>query len=55
MSAKDQSISEIEAEALAFWEEKKIFSRSVEREAKNGDFVFYDGPPLRLERLITAI
>ncbi len=45
MSAKDQSISEIEAEALAFWEDKKIFSRSVEREAKNGDFVFYDGPP----------
>ena len=45
MIVKDQSISEIEAEALAFWEEKKIFSRSVEREAKNGDFVFYDGPP----------
>ena len=45
MLAKDQSISEIEAEALAFWEEKKIFLRSVEREAKNGDFVFYDGPP----------
>jgi len=45
MSVKDQSISEIEAEALAFWEEKKIFLRSVEREAKNGDFVFYDGPP----------
>ncbi|MBN2854116.1 class I tRNA ligase family protein, partial [Patescibacteria group bacterium] len=45
MLAKDQSISEIEAEALAFWENKKIFSRSVEREAKNGDFVFYDGPP----------
>lgn len=30
---------------LAFWEERDIFNKSVNREAPNGDYVFYDGPP----------
>ena len=29
----------------AFWEENDIFNKSVAKEAPNGDFVFYDGPP----------
>ncbi len=37
-----------EEETLKFWQEKKIFGRSVEKPADKepvGDFVFYDGPP----------
>lgn len=34
-----------EEAVLAFWNERDIFNRSVEKEAQNGDFVFYDGPP----------
>ncbi len=39
------SIPETEIEAANFWDEKKVFSRSVERKAKKGNFVFFDGPP----------
>lgn len=34
----------MQSELLKFWDEKKIFQRSVE-EKKNGEMVFYDGPP----------
>lgn len=43
-----KTISEKEQEVLAFWQEKKIFEKSVERpasEESRGDFSFYDGPP----------
>src|SRR3989344_5671369 len=30
---------------LAFWKKNGIFEKSVEREAPNGEYVFYDGPP----------
>ena len=30
---------------LAFWNERDIFKKSLEREALKGDYVFYDGPP----------
>ncbi|MGH7141591.1 MAG: class I tRNA ligase family protein [Minisyncoccia bacterium] len=30
---------------LAFWRERHIFEKSVEKPAPRGDFVFYDGPP----------
>lgn len=30
---------------LAFWNEQDIFNKSVERDAPNGEYVFYDGPP----------
>jgi isoleucyl-tRNA synthetase len=36
---------EMEKEILKFWEENKIFEKSVEKEAPEGDFVFYEGPP----------
>lgn len=42
---KKNVFSELEEEVLAFWDKSKTFEKSVEREAKNGDYVFYDGPP----------
>ena len=34
-----------EREILAFWEREKIFEKSLEKNAPNGDYIFYDGPP----------
>lgn len=30
---------------LSFWQKHDIFNKSLEKDAPNGDFVFYDGPP----------
>jgi isoleucyl-tRNA synthetase len=43
-----KTINEKELETLAFWQEKKIFEKSLETPAGDtpkGDFSFYDGPP----------
>jgi len=37
--------SEMEEEALDFWNKNEIFEKSVKKEAPKGDYVFYDGPP----------
>jgi isoleucyl-tRNA synthetase len=34
-----------EEEILQFWKEKGIFEKSLAKDAPNGEFVFYDGPP----------
>jgi len=34
-----------EEEVLAFWNEERIFEQTLEKEAPQGEFVFYDGPP----------
>jgi isoleucyl-tRNA synthetase len=34
-----------EEEVLQTWKDGKIFEKSLEKEAPNGEFVFYDGPP----------
>ena len=34
-----------EEKILAFWKEKNIFQKSLEKESPKGEFVFYDGPP----------
>ncbi|MFT7328310.1 MAG: isoleucyl-tRNA synthetase [Crocinitomicaceae bacterium] len=34
-----------EESILSFWQENKIFEKSLEKESPKGDFVFYDGPP----------
>ncbi len=34
-----------EEETVLFWKEQGIFEKSLEKEAPNGEFVFYDGPP----------
>ncbi|MBU0671213.1 class I tRNA ligase family protein, partial [Patescibacteria group bacterium] len=44
MSKKNRYV-EKEEETLKFWEDNKIFEKSVDKEAPNGDYVFYDGPP----------
>jgi len=38
-------IVKLEEEVLRFWDKAKIFEQSVKREAPQGDYVFYDGPP----------
>lgn len=43
-----KTISEKEQETLAFWQENKIFEKSVQNpagEKEPGNFSFYDGPP----------
>ncbi|MCM1000837.1 MAG: isoleucine--tRNA ligase [Wolbachia endosymbiont of Melophagus ovinus] len=37
--------SSLEKEIIKFWQESKIFERSVEERSKDNCFVFYDGPP----------
>ena len=36
---------ELEQEVLGFWERERIFERTLERPAPEGELVFYDGPP----------
>jgi isoleucyl-tRNA synthetase len=45
--ARENSVSfpQLEAETLKFWQDNKIFEKSVDRIAPRGDYVFYDGPP----------
>lgn len=48
-STEKSDVARREEEILAFWNEKDIFNKSLEKESRNskdlGDFVFYDGPP----------
>jgi isoleucyl-tRNA synthetase len=37
--------AEFEDQVLDFWNKNNIFKKSVDKEAVNGDYVFYDGPP----------
>ncbi|MCA4774056.1 isoleucine--tRNA ligase [Wolbachia endosymbiont of Mansonella perstans] len=37
--------SSLEKEIIKFWQESKIFERSVKERSKDNCFVFYDGPP----------
>ena len=37
--------AEREEAILAFWNKEKIFEKSVQKPAKKGKFVFYEGPP----------
>ena len=34
-----------EEQILKFWQENKIFEKSLEKASPKGEFVFYDGPP----------
>ncbi len=38
-------IAEQEEEILKFWQENKIFEKTLEKKSPKGEFVFYDGPP----------
>ena len=39
------SFPKMEEEILKYWEDNKIFEKSVAKDAPAGDFVFYEGPP----------
>lgn len=39
------SVALEEEKVLEFWEKAKTFEKSVEKEAPEGEYVFYDGPP----------
>jgi isoleucyl-tRNA synthetase len=38
-------VSEKEEKILKFWQDNKIFEKSLEKPATSGNFVFFDGPP----------
>ena len=40
-----QKLPDIEEKVLKFWEENRIFEKSVENRDENKPYVFYDGPP----------
>ncbi|MBN2236179.1 MAG: isoleucine--tRNA ligase [Bacteroidales bacterium] len=42
---KNLDLSAIAKETLTFWEENKIFEKSLENRTGNKPFVFYEGPP----------
>ncbi len=42
---KKNIFSMMEEEVLDFWDKAKTFEKSVKKEAPQGDYVFYDGPP----------
>ncbi len=43
--SKKSEVSLREEAILEFWNQHQIFNKSIEKDAPNGDFVFYDGPP----------
>src|SRR3989344_7431320 len=46
MSGQAKSETALREEGtLAFWKKNRIFEKSVEREAPDGEYGFYDGPP----------
>ncbi len=42
---KRKSLFDLEEETLKFWQENKIFEKSLEKNDKSNIFSFYDGPP----------
>ena len=36
---------EMEEKVLSFWQEKDIFTKSIESRSESNEYVFYDGPP----------
>jgi len=38
-------IQERENKVNDFWDDAKIFEKQVEKDAPNGEYTFYDGPP----------
>lgn len=44
-SMKKSEIAQKEEEILKFWQDNKIFDKTLEKDSPKGEFVFYDGPP----------
>ena len=45
MSVEKSEAAKREEGILAFWNERNIFQKTLEKEAPKGEYVFYDGPP----------
>jgi len=45
MIEKKSQFAQKEEEIMRFWEEKKIFEKTLEKKSPKGDFVFFEGPP----------
>lgn len=45
LNSKKSDFAKREEEILEFWQENKIFAKSLSKESPRGDFNFYDGPP----------
>ncbi|HNM27070.1 MAG TPA: class I tRNA ligase family protein, partial [Saprospiraceae bacterium] len=43
--SKHLHLPSIDAEILQFWEDEKVFQRSVDQRPVENSFVFYEGPP----------
>ncbi|QQR78716.1 MAG: isoleucine--tRNA ligase [Candidatus Moraniibacteriota bacterium] len=39
------SFPKLEEEIVEYWEDNKIFEKSVKKDSPAGDFIFYEGPP----------
>lgn len=44
-NGEKSDVAKREEEILQFWQENKIFEKSEQKDAPEGEFVFYDGPP----------
>lgn len=42
---KGAQFTALEGEVMAFWRDHDIFKKSVEKDAPEGNYVFYEGPP----------
>ncbi|MFH1900210.1 MAG: isoleucine--tRNA ligase [Patescibacteria group bacterium] len=40
-----QNFPKIEENILKYWQDNKIFEKTLKKESPKGDYVFYDGPP----------
>jgi isoleucyl-tRNA synthetase len=45
MESKKSEVAMREEHVLAFWNDNHIFEKTLQKDAPQGDFVFYDGPP----------
>ncbi|HRZ30182.1 MAG TPA: class I tRNA ligase family protein, partial [Candidatus Paceibacterota bacterium] len=45
LNPNKSEIAKKEEAILKFWQDNKIFEKTLEKEASKGEFVFYDGPP----------
>ena len=39
------NFAKMEEEVLEFWDKGETFDKSLKKEAPQGDYIFYDGPP----------
>ena len=45
-------LSKINDRILAYWEENKIFEKSVNNRKNSLAYIFFEGPPLQMDNLV---